>query len=128
MGVHVAALSDTWTWNAVAYAASQVSTTWATVARAPRSTCSHCGSLAALDQRVPALPSTAALAGVPAFSVDDAVAGLPCDSSVVAAPARTVETTTATPAASATAAAMAIRGLRRRSAKLGRKLMHPLLN
>jgi len=32
-----------------------------------------------------ALPSTAALAGVPAFSMDEAVAGLPCDNSVSAA-------------------------------------------
>ena len=43
----------------------------------PRSTCNHCGSENALDQRVPVLPSTAADAGVPAFSVDDAVAGFP---------------------------------------------------
>src|SRR4051812_22990852 len=56
------------------------------VALAPRSTCSHCGSVNALDQRVAVrLPSTAADAGVPAFSVDEAVAGLPCDSSVPAA-------------------------------------------
>ena len=41
----------------------------------PRSTCSHCGSLNALDQRVPVLPSTASAAGVPAFSVEEAVAG-----------------------------------------------------
>ena len=44
---------------------------------APRSTWIHCGSLNALDQRVPALPSTAFAAAVPAFSVDEAVAGLP---------------------------------------------------
>ena len=43
----------------------------------PRSTWSHCGSAAALDQRVPVLPSTAADGGVPAFSVEEAVAGLP---------------------------------------------------
>src|SRR5258708_7240664 len=42
----------------------------------PRSTCSHCGSLAALDQRVPALPSTARFAVVPPFSMEDAVAVL----------------------------------------------------
>jgi hypothetical protein len=48
----------------------------------PRSTWSHWGSAAALDQRVPSLPSTAAEAGVPAFSVVEALAGLPCDSSV----------------------------------------------
>ncbi len=57
------------------------------VAVAPRSTWSHCGSLNALDQRVPVLPSTAAEAGVPAFSVEDAVAGLPCESSGSAAAA-----------------------------------------
>src|SRR4051812_45876020 len=52
-----------------------------TLAVAPRSTCSHCGSLKALDQRVAGSPSTAADAGVFwAFSVLDAVAGLPCDS------------------------------------------------
>jgi hypothetical protein len=63
------------------------------VAVAPRSTCSHCGSLNWLDQRVPALPSTALAATVPAFSTEDAVAGLPCDSSTLAAWAgRTVVT------------------------------------
>jgi hypothetical protein len=73
------------------------------------------------------LPSTAAPAGVPAFSVEEAVAGRPWDSRVVAAPADTVEATTAKPTRSVAAAVMASRGLRRRSAKLGRKLMHPLL-
>src|SRR5438552_3646102 len=43
----------------------------------PRSICSHCGSLNALDQRVPVLASTALPAGVPAFSCEDAVAGRP---------------------------------------------------
>src|SRR5258707_858683 len=42
----------------------------------PRSTSSHWGSEDAEDQRVPVLPSTAAVAGVPAFSVEDAVAVL----------------------------------------------------
>lgn len=55
------------------------------VAREPRSTWSHCGSLNALAQRVPVLPSTAAAAGVPAFSVDEAVAGRPWESRVGAA-------------------------------------------
>src|SRR5262245_4594680 len=64
-----------WIWNDRANAASQVSTTWQTVAVAPRSTCSHCGSLNADDHRVPVLPSTAALAGKEAFSVEEAVAG-----------------------------------------------------
>ena len=75
---------EVWIWNAVPYAASHCRTTWVIEALAPRSTCSHCGSEKALDQRVPVLPSTAAEAGVPAFSVDDAVAGLPCESSVAA--------------------------------------------
>ena len=42
---------------------------------APRSTCSHCGSLNALDQRVVMFPSTAFEAGYPAACTDDAVAG-----------------------------------------------------
>src|SRR5579872_4147440 len=39
----------------------------------PRSTSSHCGSENADDQRVPVLPSVASAAGVPAFSVEEAV-------------------------------------------------------
>jgi hypothetical protein len=83
--VQVEALADVWIWNDLAYAASQFSETELIVAVAPRSTCSHCGSLNALDHRVPVLPSTAALAGVPAFSLLDAVAVLPCESRVSAA-------------------------------------------
>ena len=83
--VQVVPSGEVWIWNAVAYAASHCSTTWVTDAVAPRSTCSHCGSLNALDQRVPVLPSTAFDAGNDAFSTDDAVAGLPCDSNVDAA-------------------------------------------
>ncbi len=45
------------------------------VAVAPRSTWIHCGSLNALDHRVPVFPSTAADAGVVAVSVDEADAG-----------------------------------------------------
>src|ERR1700684_799849 len=41
----------------------------------PRSTSSHCGSENADDHLVPVLPSVASAAGVPAFSVDDAVVG-----------------------------------------------------
>jgi|SRR6185437_761494 hypothetical protein len=78
MLVQLVPLAETWIWKAVAYAASHCSTTWQTVCAEPRSTCSHCGSLKALDHRVPVLPSKAAPAGVPAFSVDDAVAGWPC--------------------------------------------------
>jgi hypothetical protein len=73
---------DVWTENALPDAVSQLSTTVSIVAVAPRSTWIHCGSLNALDQRVPALPSVAYEAGVPAFSVEDAVVGLPCESSV----------------------------------------------
>ena len=47
----------------MAYAASQFRTTWQIDCVLPRSTWSHCGSLNALDQRVPVLPSTAADAG-----------------------------------------------------------------
>src|SRR5712664_2315975 len=75
MEVQFVPSAETWIWNPVAYAASQFSATWQMVWLAPRSTCSHCGSENALDQRVPVFPSTAAEAGVPAFSVDDAVAG-----------------------------------------------------
>ena len=76
--------ADVWIWNAVAYAVSQSSTTWLIDAVVPRSTSSHCGSLNALDQRVLVLPSTAADAGNDAFSTEDAVAVLPCDSRVAA--------------------------------------------
>ena len=54
---------DTWIWNAVAYAASQRMPTLQICCWEPRSTSSHCGSLAALDQRVPGLPSVASGAG-----------------------------------------------------------------
>src|ERR1041384_5068615 len=86
MLVQFAASLDTWSWNAVAYAASQVSTVWQTVTGAPRSTYIHCGSLNALAQRVPVLPSNAALAGVPAPSDDAAVAGRPCAALAVPQP------------------------------------------
>jgi hypothetical protein len=68
---------------AVAYAASQLSTTQLTECAAPRSTDSHCGLANAEDQRVPVLPSTALVAGVPTFSVEDAVTAAPRDSSPV---------------------------------------------
>src|SRR5258708_8004424 len=76
---------DVWIWKAVAYAASHCSTTWLIDAVPPTSTCSHCGSLNALDQRVPGLPSTALDADTDAFSADDAVAVCPCDSRAAAA-------------------------------------------
>ena len=55
--------AEVWIWKAVAYAVSQFRTTLLIVWVAPRSTCSHCGSLKALDQRVVRLPSTALDAG-----------------------------------------------------------------
>src|SRR5260221_364255 len=100
--VQFTASGDVWIWNALPYAVSQFSVTWQIVWLDPRSTCSHCGSLKALDQRVPGLPSTAFAAGNVAFSVDDALAGLPCDNRVDAALARL-----AGPATSARAAASA---------------------
>src|SRR5688572_16957723 len=86
--VQAAASGETWIWKARACAASQRSTTWLTAAEAPRSTWIHWGSLNALDQRVPVLPSTALAAGVPAFSVEEALTGRPWDSRVTAASAR----------------------------------------
>src|SRR3954468_22575000 len=55
---------------------------------APRSTRSHCGSVPSFDAHLVLvrLPSTAALAGYDDDSVDDAVAPLPCDSSVSGPP------------------------------------------
>jgi hypothetical protein len=76
---------ETWIWNDRAYAASHTSVTWSMAAVWPRSTRIHCGSLNWLDQRVPVLPSTAAVAGVPAFSWDEARTGRPWDSSGPAA-------------------------------------------
>ena len=74
----VVPLVDVWTRNALPYAPSHRSVTLQTLCDEPRSTCHHCASANVLDQRVPRLPSTAALAGVPPFSVVDAVAVLPC--------------------------------------------------
>src|SRR3954471_15380866 len=77
MVVQLVPSGEVWIWYALPYAASQFSVTLVRLYDCPRSTCSHCGSLKALDQRVLRLPSVAAEAGVPAFSVDDAVVGLP---------------------------------------------------
>src|SRR5260370_41057723 len=77
MAVQLTPSGDTWIWYAFAAAVSHIRTTWAIVWVAPRSTCSHCGSLNALDQRVAVLPSAALAAGFPAFSTDDAVVTLP---------------------------------------------------
>src|ERR1039458_6397376 len=76
MEVQVVPSGEVWIWNALPYAVSQFSVTWQIDWVEPRSTSSHCGSENALDQRVPRLPSTAAEAGKPAFSSEDAVAGL----------------------------------------------------
>src|SRR5689334_20545267 len=70
------AAPEVWIWKAVAYAASQRRITCPMVAVEPRSTWIHCGSDAALDQRVPALPSTPLAQGVPAFSTDEQVTAL----------------------------------------------------
>src|SRR5690348_9235371 len=56
----------------------------------PRSIWIHCGSAARLDQRVPALPSTARLGVVPAFSFDEEVAVLLSAMLVVPQPAAVV--------------------------------------
>src|SRR6266566_493409 len=86
MVVQLVLSGDVCIWNAEANAVSQLSTTWLIVSLAPRSIWSHCGSENVLDQRVVVLPSTALAAGVPAFSAEDAVAGLPCDSRVLLPP------------------------------------------
>jgi hypothetical protein len=57
--VQLVASFEVWIEYAVAYAASQVSTTCWSVSTAPRSTCSHCGSLNRLPQRVVVSPSVA---------------------------------------------------------------------
>src|ERR1035437_3166510 len=76
MEVQVDPSGEVWIWNAVAYAVSQFRVTRQIDWVVPRSTSSHCGSENALDQRVPVFPSTASAAGVPTFSVEDAVAVL----------------------------------------------------
>src|SRR5258706_3012602 len=59
----------------------------------PRSIWIHCGSEAALDQRVPALPSTARLGVVPAFSLDEEVAVLLSATLFVPQPVEVVDVT-----------------------------------
>src|SRR5436305_1265643 len=121
MLVQVVLSVDVWIWNDLPYAVSQFRVTWQMLCELPRSTSTHCGSLAALDQRVPVLPSTAADAGVPAFSMDDATTGWFCDSSVPAAEAGPERPATSAPAASTTAAAaeMNRRFLLRRDLEVG---------
>src|SRR4051812_1082075 len=101
MSVQAVPSFEVWILNDLPYAVSQLRVTELMVSVAPRSTWSHCGSAAALDQRVPALPSTAAEAGVPAFSVDEAVAVLPCDRRVPAAWADRIGTNSSSEATSA---------------------------
>ena len=73
--LQVALSLDTWTWKAEAYAASQRMPTLQICCGEPRSTSSHCGSLAALDPRLPGLPSVAAVVPVSASaSVGSSVA------------------------------------------------------
>ncbi len=117
--VQVVPSGEVWIWKALAYAVSQYSTTWVIEAVAPRSTCSHCGSLNALDQRVFRLPSTAFDAGYVALSTDDAVAGWPCDSKVGAAAAvwAVIARTAATRDSTATTATTARWPERHRAAK-----------
>src|SRR5690242_19809217 len=107
MVVLVEPSGEVWIWNAVAYAASHCRTTWVIEALEPRSTCSHCGSENALDQRVPVFPSVAAEAGYDVLCTEDAVVGWPCDSNVAAALARL-----AGPATKAAAAASALTAVR----------------
>ena len=94
------------------------------VSDAPRSTCNHCGSLAALDHRVPVLPSTAFAATVPPFSVDDAVAVLPCDNNEPAACA-TLGTAN-TPTIAATNTTTGTRTIPRTRFECSSELMEPL--
>src|SRR3954470_10708108 len=79
---------------------------------APRSIWIHCGSAKALDQRVPALPSTAFAAAVPAFSTEDAVTGFPWETSGVGGGA--VETSGVTVAYDRSIATAVIRMMSRR--------------
>src|SRR4051794_15839300 len=94
------------------------------VAVAPRSTCSHCGSLNALDQRVPVSPSTAAAADEAAFSEEEAVAVLPCDSRVSAAWAGRIGTKSSREATSAVTTAATV--LRRRHGAAGLSAVEPV--
>lgn len=71
--VQVVPLVDPWSLKALAYAASHLRSILQRVWAEPRSTWTHCGSPAALAQRVPLLPSKAALAGSSAFWIDEAL-------------------------------------------------------
>src|SRR5690349_24931700 len=99
MFVQVVPFTEVWMVKAEAYAASQFSTTWLIDWVLLRSTCNHWGSANVLDQRVPALPSTAAAAVKAALSTDEAVAALPCDTGMSAALALVAIETTVVPRA-----------------------------
>ena len=108
------AFGEVWIWKARPYAPSQCRTTWVMVAVAPRSTWIHWGSLNWLDQRVPVLPSTAFAAPTSAPSCDEAVAGLPWERRVSAAPAWVMPATVRPSAvASAATKTVSLRRLRR---------------
>src|SRR4051794_9705643 len=70
-------VAEVWIWKDLPYAPSHTSWTWQMLCVAPRSICSHCGSLYWLAQRVPGSPSTVLEAMSPVFSLDDEVAVLP---------------------------------------------------
>src|SRR4051794_16829319 len=114
MSVQELPSADVWILYALPYAASHCRTTDVIVEVAPRSTRNHCGSDHWLAQREPASPSVAKDAARPAPSSDDAVVGLPCDSSVSAACAANCTTTTY-----ATTTDRTMRGMRYRHAVRG---------
>jgi hypothetical protein len=96
--VQVLPSPEVWSWNALAYAVSQASTTWQIALLAPRSTWIHCGSAARLDQRVPEFPSTALDAESATSWTDDAVAGRLRAALLVVSQARRWPVCPATPA------------------------------
>src|SRR5262245_2495595 len=114
MSVHADPSADVWILNDLPDAVSQFRTTVSMVSVAPRSTCSHWGSLKALDQRVPVLPSVAFEAAEPAFSVEEAVVGLPWDSRAPWADAAVGAEATTSPVRTVVAAAANASSLVRR--------------
>nr|BFE82722.1 hypothetical protein GCM10020093_053230 [Planobispora longispora] len=86
--LHEEPSAEVWILYEVAWAASQVSLTRLMVCADPRSTWIHSGSCPSwLAHRVEALPSTALPASSPLASTDEAVTGLPRDTSGSAAAA-----------------------------------------
>src|SRR5438445_2365416 len=88
--VHVVASLETSMLYAVANAASHWIEKPLIDALAPRSACSHCGSLNADDHRVVASPSTAAEAGVDESCTEEAVAVDPSEMFGTAVSARAI--------------------------------------